>query len=84
VWGPAGIGRFSGQFVCDSFSGEGFLYRPLLPDFVAGSLMLVELCKGLIVRPCLLTFVVLKSLRNQRQIRDHDLSVKMLAHMCEI
>jgi hypothetical protein len=43
VWGAAGIGRFSGQSLCDIFSGEGFLYRPLLPDSVASSLMLMEL-----------------------------------------
>jgi hypothetical protein len=39
----AGIGRFSGQSVYDSFSDEGFLYRPLLLESVAGSLVLVEL-----------------------------------------
>ena len=57
VWGAAGIGRFSGQSLCDIFSGEGFLYRPLLPNSVASSLMLMELWKGLVVLPCLASSV---------------------------
>jgi hypothetical protein len=77
VWGAIGVGRFSGRSICDSFLGEGFLYHPLLPDSVAGSLMLVEHWKGLVVSPCLLTLVVFKGLHNPRQIRDHDLWVKM-------
>jgi hypothetical protein len=39
--------------------------------------MLVGLCKGLVVSPCLLTMVVFKGLQNPRQIKDHDLWVKM-------
>jgi hypothetical protein len=46
-------------------------------ETVAGSFKLVELWKGLVVSPCLLTLVVFKGLRNPRQIRDHDLCVKM-------
>jgi hypothetical protein len=49
----------------------------LRSETVAGFLMLVELCKGLVVSPCLLTLVVFKGLRNPRQIRDHDLWLKM-------
>jgi hypothetical protein len=45
----------------------------LLPETVAGSSKLVELCKTLVRSPCLLTLVVFKGLRNTRQIRDHDL-----------
>jgi hypothetical protein len=63
VWEAADIGRFSGRSVCDSFSDEGFLYRPLLPETVAGSLMLVELCKGLIVLPCLASSVEVYGVR---------------------
>jgi hypothetical protein len=50
------IERFSGQTVCDSFSDEGFLYF-LLPKTVAGLLKLVELWKGLVVVPCLISSV---------------------------
>jgi hypothetical protein len=57
VWGAVGIGRFSGRSVYDSFLGEGLLYRPLLSDSLAGSLMLVELWKGLIVLPYLASSV---------------------------
>jgi hypothetical protein len=32
VWEVAGIGRFSGRSICDSFLDKGFLYHPLLPD----------------------------------------------------
>jgi hypothetical protein len=66
--------RFSCQIVCDSFLVEGFLYPPL-PEAVASFLELMELCKGLVVIPFLLTLIVF--LRNLRQIRDHELWVKM-------
>jgi hypothetical protein len=36
---------------------EGFLYRPLLPNSVASSPMLVELWKGLVVSPCLVSSI---------------------------
>jgi hypothetical protein len=39
----------------------------LRPETVVGFLKLVELCKGLVVSPCLLTLVVFKGLRNPRQ-----------------
>jgi hypothetical protein len=35
-------------------------------ETVAGFSMLVELCKGLVVNPCLLTLVVFKGLHNLR------------------
>jgi hypothetical protein len=72
------LGRFLGRSISDSFSDERFLYRPLLPKTVAASLMLVELCKGIVVSPCLLTLIVFTSLRKPRLIRDHDLWVNML------
>jgi hypothetical protein len=43
------IGRFSGRSAYDNFLGEGILYRLLLPKSIAGSLLLVELWKGLVV-----------------------------------
>jgi hypothetical protein len=52
--------------------GLCFLYLGTVVEF----LELVELCKGLIVKPCLLTSEVFKGLSNPRQIRDHDLWVK--------
>jgi hypothetical protein len=63
VWGAADIGRFSIRSVCDSFPDQGLLYRPLLPDSVAGSLMLVELWKGLVVLPCLASSVEVYGVR---------------------
>jgi hypothetical protein len=57
-------------------------YAPL-PESVAGFLMLVKLCKGPVVNHCLLTLVVFKSLRNPRQIRDHNLLVKM-GNICRV
>jgi hypothetical protein len=47
------------------------------PETITDFLMLVELCKGLVVSPCLLTLVVFMGLRNPRQKGDHDLWVKM-------
>jgi hypothetical protein len=49
----------------------------LLHETIAGFPKQVELCKGLVVSPCLLILVVFKGLPNPRQIRDHDLWVKM-------
>jgi hypothetical protein len=43
------------------------------PETIADFLILVELCKGLVVNPCLLTLVVFKGLRNPGQKGDHDL-----------
>jgi hypothetical protein len=83
VWEVAGIGKFSSRSCYDGFSDEGFLYRPLLPETVTGSLMLVELWKGLVVSPCLLTLAVFKGLRNPRQIRDHGLWIKM-CNLCRV
>jgi hypothetical protein len=51
------IGWFLGRSACNSFLDEGFLYF-LLPETVAGSLMLVELCKGLVASLCNRTLVV--------------------------
>jgi hypothetical protein len=55
VWEAAGIGRFSGRSVYDSFSDERFLYRPFLLESVVGSLVLVKLWKGPVVLPCLVS-----------------------------
>jgi hypothetical protein len=49
VWGAVSIGRFSDRSCYDDFSDEGFLYRPLLVETIAGFLKLVELSKGLVV-----------------------------------
>jgi hypothetical protein len=57
VCGATGIGRFSGQSCGNGFSDEGSLYRPLLVETLAGFLKLVELCKGLVVLPCLVSSV---------------------------
>jgi hypothetical protein len=70
------IGRSSGRTVHNSFSDERFLYF-ILPESISGFLMLVGLCKGLVVSPCLLTMVVFKDLHNPRYIKDHELWVKM-------
>jgi hypothetical protein len=48
------IGRFSGRIAW--LSGRGFLCF-LLPESVAGFLELVELWKGLVVLPCLVSSV---------------------------
>jgi hypothetical protein len=48
----------------------------LRPGTIVGFLELVELCKGLVESPCLLTSVVFKGLCKPRQIRDHNLWVK--------
>jgi hypothetical protein len=55
----------------------------LLLETVAGFPKLLELCKGLVVSPCLLTLAVSKGLYNPRQLRDHDIFVKMLK-LCKV
>jgi hypothetical protein len=57
VWGVADIGRFSGRSRCDGFLDERFLYRLLLAEIIAGFLKLLELCRGLVVGPCLVPSV---------------------------
>jgi hypothetical protein len=49
----------------------------LLPEIVAGFLLLVEHRKVLLVSPCPLTLLVFKGLHNLRQIRDHKFWVNM-------
>jgi hypothetical protein len=39
------------------FSDKGFLYRTLLAETIAGFLKLVELYKGLVMLPCLVSSV---------------------------
>jgi hypothetical protein len=68
------------MMVLDSVATNSFtilLLFSLLLETVVGALMLVELWKDLVVSPCLLILVVFKGLRNLKQIRDHDLWVKM-------
>jgi hypothetical protein len=55
VWGAVSIGRFLSWSCCDGFWDEGFLYCPLLAETIAGFLKLVELCKGLVVGPYLIS-----------------------------
>jgi hypothetical protein len=55
----------------------------LLPKTEAGFLILVELYKGLVVSPWLLTLVVIKGMRNPRQKGDHGLWVKM-CNLCTV
>jgi hypothetical protein len=64
VSGAADIGRLSSQSVCDSFSSEGFLYRPLLPESVASSLLLVEFWKDLVVLPCLVSSIDMNEIQD--------------------
>jgi hypothetical protein len=61
-----------------SFSHEGFLCF-LLPESVAGFLKLVELWKGLVVLPCLISSVEMngKSWPLSKWVTWHDLWVKM-------
>ena len=68
---------------CDGVIDHGT--RPMLPlpESIVGFLMLVKLCKGFILSPCLLTLVVFKGLRNLRKIRDHDLWVNM-CNLCKV
>jgi hypothetical protein len=78
----ASIGRFSGRFVCDSFSDEGFLYF-LLPETIAGFLMLVELWKGLVVTPYLASSEEVYGIHDPVVDGYHGLWVKM-CNICRV
>jgi hypothetical protein len=54
--GARAIGRFSGRSCYDDFLDEGFLFRSS-HEIVVGFLKLEELCKGLVVVPCLVSLV---------------------------
>jgi hypothetical protein len=62
---------------------QGFLYRLLLAETIAGYQKLVELCKGLVVLPCLASSVEVYEIHDPVVDGYHDLWVKVY-NLCTV